>query len=172
MKQSRLTRIARLTSLMTIGLVLGFVAWQAFQQGYFSRWRRLAIAPQDAAVYLAGRGQAADLSGRITKPCDFSKPEFSFPVNAPARISDCIQLEWWGPEVYDRRTYVLDQPGSVWAWSFRLYAPEVELAMFCMSGFGLGVGALVGILIEAMRMVRGRAAAPTADRPGSWPTCV
>ena len=52
----------------------------------------------------------------VTKPCNFSSPEFSLFTNAPRGIIDCIQTLEPQPDGFVRYAYVLDKDGTVWHW--------------------------------------------------------
>ena len=53
----------------------------------------------------------------VTKPCNFSSPEF-FPLAGPPKgIVDCIHDETIYADGWGEQTYVLDTDGIVWEWS-------------------------------------------------------
>jgi hypothetical protein len=82
----------------------------------------------------------------ITKPCDFSSPEFTFLANPPINSVSCIQATtYYAPDGFDQNAYVLDRSNDVWEWS-HIVGPNSYFTMFALIGVGLLVGLIVGIV--------------------------
>lgn len=114
---------------------------------YFHWWTRLSVSSDDLPNYLSERyGDGVLHSERVTRPCDYSKPEFSAIAFAPSSIVDCLQLEELYPDAIGRTTYVLDKNHQVWMWTYiqgSLF--NVEL-LFWSPFVGLGVGVIIAFV--------------------------
>ena len=77
----------------------------------------------------------------VTKPCDFSSPEFSLLTNRPREIIDCIQDKTTYADGWGEQTYVLDADGVVWEWSHggTVYSAGGGHILFSCLGMLLGV---------------------------------
>jgi hypothetical protein len=158
-------RFARFLLLMAIGFLLGYAAWHISDLGYFERWERLAIAPQEIPQYFSVSSQE-NTGGfvKITNPCDYSWPEFSILASPPKGITDCLQRLELDPGGSTRITYVLDSSGTVWQRTHIDNTSVYYLGMLCLPGAGLFVGAIVGLIFEFVRMRKQKTAAVLLDR--------
>ena len=172
-------RLAKILAIGLIGLILGLAWSRSISSGYFQAWEKLPPPPLPIIEFVAvGEGSIiaktandsvlrcsswlhecwaqADLSKssfdhtRVTKPCDFSSPEFSSFKSHPKNTIDCIQGVTQYAEGVGMDTYILDSDGNVWEWSYIFAGNETLFAAFapyCCPSFGL----LIGIIFLGKR---------------------
>jgi hypothetical protein len=170
-----LDKILQLAAFILLGLVLGVLVWRVIDAGYFQQWRKLPIVPvKFGELAMAGRGDiyanATDgktyrctswkgecwiqdqaptdihFAGEVTKPCNFSLPEFFFLANPPINSVSCIQARTDYGDGFSKYAYVLDRSNDVWEWSHPVSAYSSYFMMFAFPGAGLLVGLVVGIV--------------------------
>ena len=88
----------------------------------------------------------------ITKPCDYSEPEFSFFSNSPKDIEDCLQIRTHYPEGYGQETFVRDSNGNIWEWSYLAYFGLNEL--LCYPSYGLLIGLVIAIATKELTKIQ------------------
>jgi hypothetical protein len=179
-----MTRTTTLTILFfLLGIVLGFIAWRAYDAGYFEQWQKTNAPPRDdinlltavgSSVYIeTGEGETyrcttwarecwikdhAPQEVRFPewpgKPCDFASPEFSLLTNRPWLVRACFQSATTYPDGYGRFAYVLDQTGDVWEWSHTTGGLGYEVWPFCFVSLGVVMGGLAAALWQRSRRYR------------------
>ena len=161
-------RFARFFSAMAIGFLLGYAAWRITDLGYFERWERLNTGPTEIPRYFSVSWQQS-MGGhvKITKPCDYSWPEFSIPASPPRGITDCLQRLEMDPGGSTRITYVLDECGTVWQRTHPDNTRVHYLGMLCLPSAGLIAGAIAALIFEASKAHHQRMAAGQTDRAES-----
>ena len=145
-------RIVRFISISAIGFLLGFAGWHFSNLGYFQRWEKLPVTPQDIPGYFSVSKQKT-YPGlvEITKPCDYSTVEFSLLAKPPDKIADCLQRLELDPEGSMRITYVLDIDTSVWKWEYIDNTNAAFLSMLCLPSSGLLIGIGIAFLVETSK---------------------
>jgi hypothetical protein len=153
------------------GMILGlFWSWSLLT-GYFKAWEKLSPPPStivelvtvgDAGLYVKTidnsilrcsnwrnecwvKDKISENSRetRITKPCNFSSPEFSPIKRHPENISDCIQGVTQYVEGNIAQTFVLDNVGNIWEWNNASSGFDPLAAIFitfCSSSLGIVLG--------------------------------
>jgi hypothetical protein len=119
-----------------IGLFLGIVFSNVITSGYFERWK-VSHLPQDYIVTRFVEAQNTNLI--VTKPCDYSEPEFFIFTNSPKNIEDCLQIKMLYPEGEGRETFVRDSNGNIWEWSHVSHFQLNELVCYPFSGLLIGL---------------------------------
>jgi hypothetical protein len=170
-----LDKILQLAVFTLLGFVLGTLIWRAINAGYFQQWHKLLPASVEfKELAMAGSGDvyanAVDgktyrcsswknecwildqaptgihFVGEVTKPCDFSLPEFSFLANPPINSVSCIQARTDYGDGFSKYAYVLDRSSDVWEWSHPVSAYSSYFMMFALPGAGLLLGLVISIL--------------------------
>jgi hypothetical protein len=169
-------RFLTVSACAIVGLILGILFWQASEVGLAQTWEKLptppnavielipAIGPSlyikttDDATYRYeawhNTGWVEDAvqpipSGpfEITRPCDSSAPEFSKLSDPPENLVDCIQMNEMYADGYIRSTFLLDANGSIWRSTTSRNANDTVFMMIFIPGFGLFVGASIGVVV-------------------------
>jgi hypothetical protein len=137
--------IIRIISFALFGFFLALGISYVSELGYLERWKKLTLPSVNIQEYLNANDNHQNPQGSliITNPCDFSKPEFSILSNYPKNISKCVQLTMLYAEGEERDTFILDENGAIWEWSFLIYVDLVAMIIWpCM---GLLIGVLIAI---------------------------
>ncbi len=106
------------------------------------------MSSEDLPSYVSDYyGDSVLQSGQVTRPCDYSKPEFSGIAFPPGSIVDCLQLVELYPDAIGRTTYVLDKNHQVWRWTY-MQGGLLNVELLCISPFaGLGAGMMIGFVM-------------------------
>lgn len=124
-----------------IGLLLGVGIFQLDTNGFFERWKKLTSPSTDILNLFEIEGASSGNGVEITKPCNFSTPEFSFVSNYPKDIVDCVQKIVREADVYTKSAYAKDSKGIIWEWRLfsYAYAENSKLFMYPLLGFAFGL---------------------------------
>ena len=125
--------------LVALGILFGLIANSVIEAGYFQQWQGLT-APATPLTELATH----TYFNGITKPCDYSAPEFSFLTNAPRNIVDCVRAENQHFETPGYTTYALGSDGRVWTWEYSPAWPLFLYMRYIVSAF---LGAMLGVVV-------------------------
>ena len=142
-------QVIRIILFSIIGLFLGIVFSNVTTSGYFERWK-ISHLPQDYIVTRFAEAQNTPLI--VTKPCDYSEPEFSIFTNSPKNIEDCLQIKILYPEGEGRDTFVRDSNGNIWEWSYLSYFGLNELV--CYPSYGLLIGLVIAIATKELTKIQ------------------
>jgi hypothetical protein len=137
-------RTIRVIGFAIIGFFLAFWLYDIFESGYFQRWEKLASPSEQVSEYFSAPEKKAISGFEVTKPCDYSMPEFSILSNAPKNSIDCVQTKQLYPEGEGRATFVRDNAGNIWEWSNLVYVNMI--ALVCWPGFGALIGIIAAIV--------------------------
>jgi len=138
----------------TIGLIVGLAIFILVDGGYFERWKQVSPPPPNIVRYFSvSEAQEQSMSKgivKVTRPCDYSAPEFSLLSNSPKRIVDCFQesIEYAG--TYYQNTSVLDSDGNVWDWHLFRIGLDYLGSLICLPGLGLLTGLFIAFLSEKL----------------------
>jgi len=178
-------RVVKIIAVGIIGFFLGYSLWRFDHDGYSQKWERLPTPPQDVSELIptgepplfikSSDGNTYYLSYQynegwlqesvpeelinpfeVTKPCDFSFPEFSRFSNAPENVRDCVQEKTMYADGYIKHAFVVDSDGNLWEWHHTI-SPEDLTPMFCLPSSGLLIGLLVGFAFASMNNVKEKA---------------
>jgi hypothetical protein len=144
-------RVLKVIVLGVIGLFLGYGLGVGILSGYFQRWEKQEMTPQEIEEIFTVES-LEDISypmTTITKPCDLSSSEFSFFSNHPLQIKDCIQRSELYADGYFHYTYVLDDNGNVWGTKYGNSANNAINTMLCLLSLGLLLGIAGALLITS-----------------------
>lgn len=146
-------KILRAVVFGIVGLLIGFSFANAAVSGYFVRWELASIPSEkiDALFDVEEEMSGPRSATKYTKPCDYTKPEFSFLSNSPKFIEDCMQEYEQYPEGAGRWAYVLDNNGNVWRWEHTSYYDGPINNMICFPGLGLLLGIIIGFTVNSAR---------------------
>jgi hypothetical protein len=162
-----------------VGLILGILFWQASEVGLAQIWEKLPAPPNavielipvdgptlyiktsDGATYRyedwhnegwveEAVHQILASPFEITRPCDLLAPEFSKLSDPPQDMVDCVQAKDMGADGYVRSTFLLDANGSIWQSTTTRNASDTSSMMICIPGFGLFVGASIGVAVASL----------------------
>ena len=119
--------------LFLIGYLIVFVF------DFFAPWYKVSTTPD--YIFSAKGGTRLSEESWISKPCDYSSPEFSLLTIPSENIVDCVQVH----NFYDmwRDAYVRDIYGDVWMWSdgpftrhfvlYYLVSNSLSFALLCIA---------------------------------------
>jgi len=140
-------KIVKMIAFGVIGLFIGLGFLTITESGYLQRWRKLSTPPQNVSEYFsAGEEQNSPSPVKITKPCDYSSPEFSILSNSPQNTVDCVQRYEIYSDGYGRFASVLDNNGNVWEWAHVVTAYDSLSTGVCLPSLGLFVGVVIAFL--------------------------
>jgi len=178
-------RVVKVIAVGTIGFILGYSQWRFNHDGYSQQWKILPSPPAEVAE-LIPTGEPPlfikTLDGKtyylsynysegwiqksvpeeliypfeVTKPCDFSFPEFSRFSNAPNDVINCVQEKTNYGDGYIKFAFIVDSTGNIWEWRHGI-TPKDITAMFCLPSSGLIIGLLVGFAFASMNNGKERA---------------
>jgi hypothetical protein len=137
-------RSIRVPALAIIGLLLGLGWFQLETSGYFERWE-LLVNPSAEVLSAFSQRNFPDEYGN-PRTCDFSSPEFSFLINAPEDIADCVQRLDMAADANTRTVYVIDNHGEIWIWRYFSYAYDYYAKRIIFPSVGIVFGLLIGLL--------------------------
>ena len=148
-------KIVKIIAFGAIGLFLGLGLSSIIESGYFQPWKKLSAPPPNMSAYFSvGEEQNSPTPVKITKPCDFSSPEFSLLSNSPKNIVDCIQRSEVYPDGYGRFASVLDSDGNVWEWAHVVTASDSLSSMICLPSLGLLIGVVIALLAKRQNGIK------------------
>jgi hypothetical protein len=157
-----------------VGLILGIFLWQASEVGFAQNWEKLPAPPSEIIELIPGIGPSLYIKTsdgvtyryknwhnegwieeavphilpgpiEITRPCDLSAPEFSKLSDPPRDMVDCAQVKIMYAEGYGRYTFLLDANGNI--WQSQTSRTDTFFTMIFFPGFGLFVGASIGVVV-------------------------
>jgi len=139
-------RMIRVIGFAMLGFFLAFWLYDLFESGYFRRWEKLSSPTEQVSEYFSAPTKKANSGFEVTKPCDYSMPEFSLISNSPKNIIDCVQTRQLYAEGEGRDTFVRDNAGNIWKWTNLVYIDMI--ALVCWPGFGALIGVVAAIVLN------------------------
>jgi hypothetical protein len=133
---------------IAISFFIGVGIWHITDNGYLQRWEKLPLEVQSISQHFALEEGISSRPTKITKPCDYSMPEFSWFSNSPKNIVDCVQKSEIFADGYLRFTSALDNKAIVWEWKHMKTANESIRQMICFPSAGLIIGVLIAVLTK------------------------
>jgi hypothetical protein len=166
-----LGKFLQLAAFVLAGFVLGLVISKAADSGYFQQWQKLPVSSAKITELPSANGNSVfaktdsgevlrctewnyecwvkdkipervSWSGEVTKPCNYSSPEFVLLANPPGTRIDCVQSN----DGFTRYAYVLDDSGNTWQWAFGESIDNRMGRMVIYPALGALVGLILGVI--------------------------
>ena len=171
----------RIIAIGIAGFILGLGLFLIDNNGYFQYWQNLPSPPQEISEIIPAGAPSffiKTLDGstyyysswhnegwlqktvptdfvnpfEVTRPCDFSSPEFSLLTNSPPKIKDCVQETTLYADGSTQYTLAIDGKGNIWEWKHTTTAYDSLNQIIFFPFIGLLFGIVIAILTNPAKI--------------------